>query len=61
MNRSQKIYLQTGIETMRVTQIHFTAWPDKDVPDAAWNLVNFWRKVIALNGRKSEPIVVHCR
>ena len=41
--------------------MHFTAWPDKDVPDGAWHLVNFWRKVNALIGKKEESVIVHCR
>ena len=45
----------------RITQYHFTAWPDKDVPDAACHLVNFWRKVDSLAGTVNGPIVVHCR
>ena len=45
----------------RVTQVHFTAWPDKTVPGIAWHLVNVWRKVKTLNENKLGPTVVHCR
>ncbi|KAK3781843.1 hypothetical protein RRG08_066747 [Elysia crispata] len=46
-------------ETARdVTQFHFTAWPDKSVPDSPWGLVDFYHRVSATPG--SAPLLVHC-
>ncbi|GFO07585.1 receptor-type tyrosine-protein phosphatase kappa [Plakobranchus ocellatus] len=46
-------------ETPRdVTQFHFTAWPDKLVPDNPWGLVDFHQRVLASPG--SGPLLVHC-
>ncbi|KAK3761972.1 hypothetical protein RRG08_030492 [Elysia crispata] len=36
-----------------VTQFHFTAWPDKSVPESPWGL-----RVMAVPG--SGPVLVHC-
>ncbi|KAH9492071.1 Receptor-type tyrosine-protein phosphatase zeta [Bulinus truncatus] len=39
-------------------QYHFTSWPDKDVPDTPWSLVDFYFKIFSTPTVK--PIVVHC-
>ncbi|KAL3879734.1 hypothetical protein ACJMK2_032020, partial [Sinanodonta woodiana] len=45
-------------ESKRLTQFHYTAWPDKGVPRATSSLVLFWNRV---NREKTnKPIVVHC-
>ncbi|KAH9487870.1 hypothetical protein Btru_067841 [Bulinus truncatus] len=44
--------------THLLTQFHFTSWPDKSVPIAAWSLVDFEQRVFSCS--TSEPIVVHC-
>ena len=44
---------------MKVTQFHFTAWPDHGVPDYATPILTFHRRV--MKEHKSGPIVVHCR
>ncbi|GFO40632.1 receptor-type tyrosine-protein phosphatase kappa [Plakobranchus ocellatus] len=41
-----------------LTQFHFTAWPDKSVPDSPWGLVDFQQRVMASSG--SGPLLVHC-
>lgn len=43
-----------------IHQYHFKSWPDKDVPDSTWCLVNFWRAVNTNAPSKAGPIVVHC-
>ncbi|XP_052228557.1 receptor-type tyrosine-protein phosphatase T-like isoform X3 [Dreissena polymorpha] len=48
-----------GHDTRVVKQFHFKAWPDKDVPDTAWCLVDFWRAVDTRDEQQS-PILVHC-
>ncbi|XP_052794509.1 tyrosine-protein phosphatase 9-like [Mya arenaria] len=45
-------------ESRRIQQYHFKAWPDNDVPDNGWCLVEFLNTVEThtTNG----PIIVHC-
>ncbi|XP_048256010.1 receptor-type tyrosine-protein phosphatase T-like [Haliotis rufescens] len=43
-----------------VTQLHFTAWPDKGVPQSAWSLVYFRHKVKVAVGESEGPVLVHC-
>ncbi|GFO10764.1 receptor-type tyrosine-protein phosphatase kappa [Plakobranchus ocellatus] len=51
-------FSKPGEPSRDVTQFHFTAWPDKFVPDSPWGLVDFQQRVMALLG--SGPILVHC-
>ena len=44
---------------LKVTQFHFTAWPDHGVPDYATPILTFHRRV--MKEHKSGPIVAHCR
>ncbi|GFO40630.1 receptor-type tyrosine-protein phosphatase zeta [Plakobranchus ocellatus] len=63
-----KVFAEYTIRQMRLsknaesprtlTQFHFTAWPDKSVPDSPWGLVDFQQKVLASPG--SGPLLVHC-
>lgn len=41
-----------------LTQFHFTAWPDKSVPESPWGLVDLHQRVMAAPG--SGPLLVHC-
>ncbi|KAH3881023.1 hypothetical protein DPMN_004946, partial [Dreissena polymorpha] len=43
-----------------VTQFHYTAWPDKDVPASTSSLLHFWRRIRAHDPDKKQPWVVHC-
>ncbi|KAK3735473.1 hypothetical protein RRG08_018247 [Elysia crispata] len=49
---------KNGEPTRLVTQFHFTAWPDKSVPESPWGLVDFQQRVMAVPG--SGPVLVHC-
>ncbi|XP_031562568.1 receptor-type tyrosine-protein phosphatase epsilon-like [Actinia tenebrosa] len=52
---------KAGSQNRRVRQFHFTAWPDKGVPDHATAVLSFRRKVLALSSSdNSRPTVVHC-
>ncbi|XP_071098685.1 receptor-type tyrosine-protein phosphatase alpha-like [Haliotis cracherodii] len=45
-----------------VTQLHFTSWPDHDVPSAT-ALVDFWKQYRSLTSSEEDvtgPVVVHC-
>ncbi|XP_052791596.1 receptor-type tyrosine-protein phosphatase kappa-like [Mya arenaria] len=46
--------------TTDVTQFHYTAWPDKDVPNSPLSLIHFWRRVRAHDEDKILPWLVHC-
>ncbi|KAL3879719.1 hypothetical protein ACJMK2_032005, partial [Sinanodonta woodiana] len=50
--------MSVGNKSKRLTQFHYTAWPDKGVPRATSSVVLFWNRV----NRKptNKPIVVHC-
>ncbi|KAL3880533.1 hypothetical protein ACJMK2_032767 [Sinanodonta woodiana] len=47
-------------KSRNVTQFHYTAWPDKDVPDTAWSLVEFWKTVRKHRAYGNGPMTVHC-
>ncbi|GFS08650.1 receptor-type tyrosine-protein phosphatase alpha-like, partial [Elysia marginata] len=49
---------KSGEPYRTVTQFHFTAWPDKSVPESPWGLVDLQQRVMADPG--SGPILVHC-
>ncbi|XP_052256587.1 uncharacterized protein LOC127861905 isoform X2 [Dreissena polymorpha] len=52
--------IRRGKESRSVQQFHFKAWPDKDVPETTWCLVDFWRAVDTNDTANISPIVVHC-
>ncbi|XP_052794507.1 uncharacterized protein LOC128227739 isoform X2 [Mya arenaria] len=45
-------------DSRRIKQYHFKAWPDKDVPDNGWCLVEFLNAVETQS--TNAPIIVHC-
>ncbi|KAK3726778.1 hypothetical protein RRG08_059848 [Elysia crispata] len=47
-----------GQSSRDLTQFHFTAWPDKSVPESPWGLVDLYHRVMAAPG--SDPVLVHC-
>ncbi|XP_052278520.1 receptor-type tyrosine-protein phosphatase T-like [Dreissena polymorpha] len=47
-------------ETRRLNQFHFKSWPDNDVPETTWSLVDFWRAVAKCDDTSTSPILVHC-
>ena len=55
----QKVFPQNGKPAQELIQFHFTAWPDKSVPESPWGLVDFQQRVMAVPG--SGPVLVHCR
>ncbi|XP_052241849.1 uncharacterized protein LOC127851914 isoform X3 [Dreissena polymorpha] len=52
--------IHKGQEKRHVKQFHFKSWPDKDVPDTTWCLLDFWRAVDTNDSTNTSPIVVHC-
>ena len=56
------IHLKGGSgRSLKVTQFHFTAWPDHGVPDYATPLLAFHRRVVKEHKPKNGPLMVHCR
>ncbi|XP_060580858.1 receptor-type tyrosine-protein phosphatase alpha-like [Ruditapes philippinarum] len=49
-----------GSGSRKVTQYHYTAWPDRSVPDNVASLVEFRNKVGQTKSDDIGPIVVHC-
>uniref|UniRef100_A0A8W8M345 protein-tyrosine-phosphatase n=1 Tax=Magallana gigas TaxID=29159 RepID=A0A8W8M345_MAGGI len=47
-------------EVKKVTQFHFTAWPDKSVPEDVTSLISFRNLVRSGLTSSDGPIVVHC-
>ena len=50
-----------GTASRIVRHYHYESWPDKQVPESAWNLVDFWRHVRPSREVTDGPMVVHCR
>ncbi|XP_060578346.1 uncharacterized protein LOC132735420 isoform X2 [Ruditapes philippinarum] len=53
-------YNSGTMERRTVLQYHFTGWPDKDVPDSALSLAQFWGAVKKSYGNIKAPLLVHC-
>jgi receptor-type tyrosine-protein phosphatase N len=51
--------LKTG-ETRTVTQFHFQAWPENNIPTSTKAILEFRRKVNKSYRGRSCPIIVHC-
>eukprot|EP00731_Ephydatia_muelleri_P019051 Em0011g1091a len=50
----------SGSAARKVTQFHFTGWPDHGVPEYATSLLAFHRKVKCQHDGSKGPILVHC-
>ncbi|XP_046585361.1 uncharacterized protein LOC124292329 isoform X4 [Haliotis rubra] len=53
---------KTPSDKRTVTQLHFTSWPDHDVPSAP-ALVGFWKQYRSLTSSEEDitgPVVIHC-
>ena len=46
---------------MKVTQFHFTAWPDHGVPEYATPILAFHKKIKKHHKPSKGAILVHCR
>ena len=44
-----------------IIQFHYTAWPDKNVPNYPLSLVRFWNRVVSSKTAAITPWLVHCR
>ncbi|XP_062588632.1 uncharacterized protein LOC134250297 isoform X3 [Saccostrea cucullata] len=52
--------LSTNGNTKVLTQFHFTAWPDKGVPQNVTSIVDFRNKVVSHEAKLGGPVLVHC-
>ncbi|KAL4221615.1 Eukaryotic-type carbonic anhydrase [Mactra antiquata] len=43
-----------------ITHIHYTAWPDKTIPDNVVSLVEFYNRVKSIKSNSGGPTIVHC-
>ncbi|KAL5486464.1 hypothetical protein EMCRGX_G018943 [Ephydatia muelleri] len=50
----------SGSAARKVTQFHFTGWPDHGVPEYATSVLAFHRKVKSQHDGSKGPILVHC-
>ncbi|XP_052797127.1 uncharacterized protein LOC128229313 isoform X2 [Mya arenaria] len=59
--RDLTVFEKTNPDVARsVRQFHYTAWPDKDVPDSPASLLMFWHTVRAYDPQRVAPWLVHC-
>ncbi|EDO48358.1 predicted protein [Nematostella vectensis] len=52
--------VQAGKTKHNVTQFHYTAWPDHDVPRSATPLIELTRSFRTFVGSQDTPVLVHC-
>ena len=53
--------LNPGSAPLKVTQYHFTGWPDHGVPQNGLTVINFIKRVrTAHQYSDSQPLLVHC-
>ena len=52
---------KAGGNQLKVTQFHFTSWPDHGVPEYAGPILNYLRRMKAQMKLSRGPTLVHCR
>ena len=52
---------QGGRTPLKVTQFHFTSWPDHGVPEYAGPILNYLRRMKAQVKPSKASVLVHCR
>ena len=53
----------SGGGVLKVTQFHYTAWPDHGVPDNVMSIISFIchvRKLFPTSVDHAQPVLVHC-
>ena len=56
-------FLESGGGVLKVTQFHYTAWPDHGVPDNVMSIISFIRhvrKLFPTSVDHAQPVLVHC-
>ena len=55
--------MESGGGALKVTQFHYTAWPDHGVPDNVMSIISFIRhvrKLFPTSVDQPGPVLVHC-
>ena len=55
--------MESGDGVLKVTQFHYTAWPDHGVPDNVMSIISFIRhvrKLFPTSVDQPGPVLVHC-
>ncbi|XP_052761503.1 uncharacterized protein LOC128204171 [Mya arenaria] len=52
--------LTKGSEQRKLHHLHFTCWPDKDVPENVTSIIDFRQAVINSPTQLHGPVLVHC-
>ena len=52
---------KVGGSLLKVTQFHFTSWPDHGVPEYAGPILNYLCRMKAQMKLSRGPTLVHCR
>ncbi|XP_052249756.1 receptor-type tyrosine-protein phosphatase kappa-like [Dreissena polymorpha] len=47
-------------QTRTLTHLHFTSWPDKDVPEDVTSIIDFRQNVLRAPATLEGPTIVHC-
>ncbi|XP_052252654.1 receptor-type tyrosine-protein phosphatase kappa-like [Dreissena polymorpha] len=53
-------YVIKDRQTRTLTQLHFTSWPDKDVPEDVTSIIEFRQNVLRAPATLEGPTIVHC-
>ncbi|XP_060576316.1 receptor-type tyrosine-protein phosphatase epsilon-like [Ruditapes philippinarum] len=56
----KRFLLSKGKDQRPITHLHFTAWPDKTVPEDTTTLIEFRHQMKTTATSTSGPIIVHC-
>ena len=55
--------MEASDRVLKVTQFHYTAWPDHSVPDNVMSIISFIchvRKLFPTSVDQPQPVLVHC-
>ena len=52
--------LEGSTRNFKITQFHFTTWPDHGVPDYASPILGFHHRVKSQHNPSKGPLLVHC-
>ncbi len=59
-SKDVRLSLSSTRNVRKITQFHFTSWPDHGVPDYASPLLMFLRRVKSHHKPTKGPMLIHC-
>ncbi|WAR17188.1 LAR-like protein [Mya arenaria] len=59
--KRREFTISKGRETRELHHLHFTCWPDKDVPEDVTGITEFRQRVQNIPSQFDGPVLVHCR